>query len=227
MKDVIKYTDQEIEEISIKDPQTAISIRSVYSGMKGDLETELSRLSITLSDFTERTAALMAMSGLLTFLPSLINLQTGYLRYFLVWTFPFLFLAIISFYFSSVRVNSFATQMPTAPSGSTLEIIILKHRVIALQDIWRLNLENYNRVLEWYRGSSALLYMFVVSFSINLYFFTFVGKPEVCASSLVTFSVILIGIAIFYRGKMQSKKGVQYGPAEYNIGIGGPSDPSI
>jgi hypothetical protein len=220
-KDVTQYTEGELDHIWITNKQLAQNIRDVYVGMITDVEGEHGRLNTTLSDFTQRSSALMTVSGLLAFLPSLIDIHAAYLQYFLIWTFPFLIIAIICFYPSSIRISAFSTQMPTASAGSALELIFLKARVVALQDIWRMNLKHYNKVLEWYRITTAFIYIYIFSFTINFYLFTFLGEPNLCISIIILLSVLVLGSCILFKGKMQSRKGVNYGPTQHEIGIGG------
>ncbi|MCX6786229.1 MAG: hypothetical protein NTU85_00140 [Candidatus Kaiserbacteria bacterium] len=221
-KMISQLTDQEILHIGRNDPVNAGNIRSVFVQGIEQMRYQLDRIEKELSDFTQRTALLMTIAGLLAFLPSVIGLGPDYLSHFLVWTFPFLLLSLACFYFSSPRISALATQIPTAASGTPEELIILKAQSNALEDIWKRSLSLYNHVLEWYRFTSASIYMYITSFAANLYMFVFIGEPNVCSSVLLLFSLFVLGIWMVLRYQVKSERNISYGPVQLEIATGGP-----
>jgi hypothetical protein len=211
LKEATDFSDGELKLIYETDKSTAQKLRSIYLATFQGFESEINRISLILSDFTQRTSVSMTVSGLISFLPSLIGSNNEYLNHFLIWTFPFLLIAIVCFYFSSTRITSIPTQIPVYPPDTYLELVVLKNKVIAFQNIWKKNYDLYNKVLEWYRATSSFTYSYIISFSVNFYLFTFIGRPEICNSILILLSVLILSTCIFFRGKLQSTKSINYG----------------
>ena len=92
-KMITQLTDQELLQIGQNDPVTAGKIKSVFEQGIEQIRYQLEYIRETLSDFTQRTALLMTIAGLLAFLPPFVGFGTDYLLHFLIWTFPFLILS--------------------------------------------------------------------------------------------------------------------------------------
>ena len=222
-KMITQLTEQELLSIGKNDPATAEKVKSIFVQGIEQITYELERINEVLTDFTQRTALLMTIAGLLAFLPPIAGLGSEYLQHFLIWTFPLLLLSLVCFYFSSFRITGLATQIPTAASGTPEELLILKARSVALETIWTRSLALYNNVLEWYRFTSAFVYMYITSLVVNLYLFVFFGRPEPCVSALLLFSLLVLGIWMVLRGQVKSEKGLNFGPAQFNVAAGGSS----
>ncbi|OHA41136.1 MAG: hypothetical protein A3J31_00210 [Candidatus Taylorbacteria bacterium RIFCSPLOWO2_02_FULL_48_16] len=224
-KMITQLTDQELLQIGQNDPVTAGKIKSVFEQGIEQIRYQLEYIRETLSDFTQRTALLMTIAGLLAFLPPFVGFGTDYLRHFLIWTFPFLILSLICFYFSSPRINALIKQFPTAVENSPEELLILKSQSIALGHIWARSIKLYDSVLEWYRFTSAFVYLYITSLIVNFYLFVFIGKPDLCASLLLFFSLLVLGIWMIVHNQAKSQKGLDFGPTQLNIGVGAPAMP--
>lgn len=224
-KMITHLTDQELLYIGKTDPATAEKIKSVFVQGIEQIKYQLEYIHEMLSDFTQRTALLMTIAGLLAFLPSTAGFGADYLKHFLIWTFPFLISSLICFYFSSPRINALVKQFPTASEGSPEELLVLKSQSTALGHIWARSIKLYDSVLEWYRFTSAFIYLYIASLVVNLYLFVFIGKPDLCVSLLLLFSLLVLGVWMVVRHQAKSQKGVDFGPTQLNIGVGAPMMP--
>lgn len=224
-KMITQLTDQELLQIGQTDSVRAGNIKSVFEQGIEDMKYQLEYINEVLSDFTQRTALLMTIAGLLAFLPPIVGLGSDYIHNFLIWTFPFLILSLVCFYFASPRINALAKQIPTAASGTPEELLILKAKSTALEYIWIRNIKLYDAVLEWYRFTSAFVYLYIASLVVNLYLFVFIGKPDICSSVLLFFSLLVLGIWMVLRYQVKSEKGLNFGPTQFDVATGGP--PSV
>jgi hypothetical protein len=82
MKEVTEFSDEELKEIWNRNNKQAQDIRSIYITTYEGLEYEISRIGLIFSDFTQKASVLMTLSGLLAFLPSVINPKKGLHRAF-------------------------------------------------------------------------------------------------------------------------------------------------
>lgn len=216
-KMVTQFTDQELLQIGKTDPIKSENIRSVFEKGIEHMKYQLEYINEVLSDFTQRTALLMTIAGLLVFLPTIVELGSDYIHNFLIWTFPFLILSLICFYLASPRINAIAKQIPMAVPGTPEELIVLKAMFTALEYIWIRNIKLYDTVLEWYRFTSAFIYLYIASIVVNLYLFVFIGKPDICSSVLLFFSLLVLGIWMVLRYQAKSEKGLNFGPTQFDI----------
>lgn len=206
-----QFTELELRDIFTNDPKNAKDIKSIYLEMIEELKSELNTINQALSEFNQRTSILMTISGLLAFLPSLTKTIDGYVEYFLLWTFPFLLMSFIFFYLSSPRITAVKKEMVIPLAGTANELIVLKSKLSAITEIWKMNLVLYDKVLEYYRITNSLLYIYIFSFSINFYIFVFIDKPDTYSSICMTISLVGFAIYLVLRTRLLSKKNIAYG----------------
>ena len=152
---------------------TSLNSRLGYGQYAGTdfFEKENERIERYLSDFTTREGVLLTIAGLFSLFP-VFNIN-GALPYFLIWTIPFLFVAIITYICSSKRVN-FIFEIdkfnPGLPDSEAVNGLLKKQ---------------YEKSLIFHRLTDAVLVSFFVSFVVNYYLFVFIGLSNLTASVLV------------------------------------------
>lgn len=166
---------------------------------------ELHKIRNTLSERNESIGSLLALSGLLSFLPAL-NLSGDYFSNFLIWTFPFIIVAIFVFYRASWRVTSVIKGLGFATEGTDVALEILKNRVSYLDLVWRKSLDNHDVVMKLYSWTQSLIYAYIVSAIVNLYLFVFYGEPCLLVSLIITVLSCLVGVILYLWPKSQSEK---------------------
>jgi hypothetical protein len=204
-------TDEELKQIARDNPVNAKLARELFHKDIVQIKEQRELINQALDGFTQRLGVQMTVAGLMSFLLPLIDFDV---RHFLIWIFPFLILALISFYFSSPRANALATQIPIAIEGSIEELLILKATHSAQETIWKMNKALYDEVLEWYRLTSACTYMYMVSFVVNFYLLVFFGKYGLQQAFPIFVASVSIGVFIFFRHKIKSQKNLNFGPID-------------
>lgn len=154
----------------------------------------------------------MTLAGLVSFLPALTNFGDSYVRNFLMWTFPFLIAALISYKFSSVRPNAIATQMPVFHSGTIGELLILRSKCSAARTIWTIYFNAFNKALGWFRYTTLFTYTYIFSFSINFYLFTFFNAPTSRESVGIFIISVMSGLSLIFLDKIKTKRNLNFGP---------------
>lgn len=182
-KDIRKISTEDLLAIAKKDPEM---VAGVLRNTISTLENQLERIDSSNSDITQRSALLLTVSGLLTFLPTLGNFGIEYLQCFLYTSFPFLILSLYFFYRSSVRAHALLSAIPIAPAGTSMEIVLLRDQGNALEQVWTAMKNNYDtEVLPNFRLLSASVYAYVFGFAIDLIYFSFIGFPQIWFSLLI------------------------------------------
>lgn len=204
--DIFNLTDDEL--IKWADADFAAT-KGVLVDIVTLLQSEMQRIDLALSDFTQRSSILFAIAGLLTFLPALGNLSPDYLRHFLIWTFPWLLVSLFFFYLSSIRPSAMLSEFPVVQRNTAAEIILLKNQAKALEKVWRLMYLNFNKVRHFYTYCSATIYSYIFSFASNLAYFAFVGLPPYRFSANVVFLQIFLIYWLIESRKRQSRQ-LQY-----------------
>lgn len=133
------------------------------------------RIEKYLSDFTSRQGILLTIAGLFTLLPLTNPTQ---INYFLIWSVPFLLLAIIFYMLSAKRVAFIVDN-----------IYPLEHR-----EINKKMKETFFHSMFLFKITDSLLTMFFLSFIINYYLISFLNNVEFYYSVLIFGFSILIGI---------------------------------
>lgn len=212
LKNASDFTDEELRLMVGNFDKKVPLIKSIFLQSIEETKYQISLINRAFDSFSQRNATTMTIAGLVSFLPSIVGLEIDYLKNFLIWTFPFLAIALISYYFSSVRPSALATQIPFFPPDSAEELLVLKAHAIANETIWKKYKEVYDSVIEYYRITSAYTYMYLISFTINFYVFVFEGGLSFCKSIFILTITFLVGAWIVLRHKLKSIKNINFGP---------------
>ncbi len=113
------------------------------------------RIERYLSDFTARQGLLLTIAGLLTILPFSNNNE---IKYFLIWSMPFLILSIISYILSTKRINFISLEYSTPLNQ--FEVNEKLKRV-------------YFQSLKYFRFTDCFLVIYFTSFILNFYLINF------------------------------------------------------
>lgn len=213
-KEATSFTEAELREIHSKNPETIQQIKSVYIQQIDFSERELEKVDRIFSDFTTRTGVLITGAGLLSFLPALGIEDTTYREYlshFLTWTFPLLLAALVTYYPSSIRINSILKARSFFPDNTVEQLLILKNQTIYLKFLHSRYVERYNRVLWWDKITKALIYAYIASISLNFYTFIFLGKPALDESIVGFLLSVIFGAATIFYSYIKSYKNLFIG----------------
>ena len=205
-KRVDQLNDNELREIAREGGERARVVRSVLKEGLARIDREMNRINTELSDFTQRDAALMTIAGLLALLPlpqSGDNLNL--VRHFFVWVYPFLAIAIVGFFWGSVRMHANAAQLAIGAEGTEEELLILKGETTVAQNIWRTLNKTYERALGAHRVISTSILLYLIAFALHYGLFLFISIPDFYVSLQITVALILIGFLINYRNSRKSR----------------------
>lgn len=208
LKNVLDLSDEDILSSS---EENATATRNILAQVIERYQSELNNHSRVLSDVTQRTALLMTIAGLLAFLPSIADFGELYLRHFLIWTFPFLITALCLYVPSSVRMSAIIKGMPIYLDSSRQNIITMRNLGTALETFWKKSVDIYNQSLQYFSYTSTSIYLYLISFTINLYLFTFVGQPPIIISLLLLSALLLLGAAKILKFRENSQKNIPFG----------------
>jgi len=148
-------------------------------------EKENERIERYLSEFTHREGVLLTIAGLLSLFP-LFDVES-LLPYFLIWTTPFLVLAITTYVCSSKRFN-IVSRLDKNLESEPLDLRLVN----------RLLKQRYFSVMKFHKITDAALVSFFVSFIAGYYLIVFVEMPDLIISFLTTILAIILGGARYY-----------------------------
>ncbi len=201
----INLSDYELINIVKNNPGEVDKIRQLFQHGILEITNELNRLEAIFAGFTQRAGVLLTLAGLLSFLPALSQPKETYFSNFLIWTFPFLLLAIIFFYFFGKRVTVVKTQFISIMKGADEELVVLKAEILSLRDIWQRQYNIYNRIKTLYNFSSTFVYIYLISLSTNYYLFYFLKEGITIWVNIILFmAVLILGSSIVLRLKNKS-----------------------
>lgn len=156
------------------------------------LEQENNRIEKYLSEFTNREGVLLTIASLLSLLP--LTNEHVIVPYFLLWVFPFLFTAIISYILSAKRINFVS---PLQGKHYSLRGNSAKAN-ISLKSI-------YYHSLRFHRLTDAAIASFFTAFISSYYFITFNDMPSFVESIIITSLASLAGIMRYLSSKTRDK----------------------
>ncbi len=208
------FTEDELKKIAKTNPELTQSIKALFIEGIAQIKEQRDLINKAHESFTQRIGVLMSVAGLMSLLLTLVEFDV---KHFLIWTFPFLVLAFISFYFSSPRVNALATTIPVATVGSVPELLILNAHRSAQETIWKQEKLLYDGTVESYRLTSMFIYMYMTSFIVSFYVFVFLGKNGLQQALPIFIAAVAIGTYTYFRYKLKSQKNLNFGPKELGL----------
>ncbi|MEZ4103838.1 MAG: hypothetical protein R3B60_00970 [Candidatus Paceibacterota bacterium] len=156
------------------------------------------RIERYLSDFTLRQGVLITIAGLFTLMPIV---KDEAVKYFLIWVFPFLLGAIVTYTLSTKRIN-----------------FISKNTTISLDkmEVNRILKENYYKSVFFHKITDILIVIFFITFITNYYFIIFIGIPHLIVSILLLSVSFFVGfIRYWFISDNENNNELNY------IGVGG------
>lgn len=149
------------------------------------------RIELYLSEMTSRQGVLLTIAGLLTLLP----LATQSLKYFLLWSFPFLIMAIVAYICSSKRINFVLEEDPEGFDAQEAN----KHLKVAF-----FNSARFHKIAD------VSICIFLVSFALNFYLITFSAPMNLCISIAILILSLIGGLWRFWFISQKSPTAMEY-----------------
>lgn len=204
-REIFSATDEELRNIAINKPQDSEVIRRILLDGIREIRYEIERLERFTESFAVRGGALMTVAGLISLLPYTIT-ENGlvFLKHYLIWTFPFLFIAILAFIKSSRRAYSYRIQFTSVAPGAPEEIVMLRAEAMATQEIWKMAKESHTGSMRWHRLVSINTILFLFSYIFSFYSFVFYVLPNFYIMFIFSMWLLVLGMMIYRKNILES-----------------------
>lgn len=150
------------------------------------------RIEHYLSEITSRQGVLLTLAGLLSLLPILTPESS---EYFFSWSLPLLIIAIVSYIFSSKRINFVSKEHPEPLDPLEINFLLK---------------ETYHATLKFHKLADISICSFLTSFIISQYFIIYQIPLHIWISCIIFLISLLIGLLRFFYISSSEKKWVQY-----------------
>ena len=180
--DILSMSEDEFTEL-LKDEKNHSAFRRILLYGISEMRREIERTEKYLDSFTTRGAITLALVQLFSLVLLSIPNNPDFIKYYLMWILPYFILAGIFFVISMSRIGVCRTGFRT---GSTpeQELLMLRCQALADLDSWRKISGSYGRTIVFHRLTNIFTYLFLISFLVNYYLFTFSSLPDLLSEKM-------------------------------------------
>lgn len=198
-------SDEKLETIS-KNENKKNGYKKMFTEGIMEMRYEINRMEKFIDNFSQRGAALMTIAGLISLLPYAVsNSPLMFLKYYLLWIFPFLAVAILAYMVSSSKRNTYRISFSIAAANNFFEeLSILRNEALSTQKIWRENYLDHQKSLRWHRINNIFIQLFLFSYILNFYLFVFGDLPNNKNSIIMMVELLVVGVLIYYKNFLKS-----------------------
>lgn len=200
--DIFKMPNDEFFR-AIQEPILRKQVVEILENITDKMRHEVERLERYFDFMASHRQSLMTLAGLVSLIPIAI-FGVDFLKYYLLWIFPYLVIVIITSAPSSYRTFFRFDSLPVASKLTNEGLMIMRAEADGWEDISKQLYDNFDKYRIWRLLNIIFVYTFLFSFIFQLYLFVFYHPLTTSINLLITACILVSDLIICIQMKRDS-----------------------